>query len=364
MNFVFYSLLFVLGKIRLFLRNKMKIMVNEYLDKVLVDKAKDILCDADKIVLIGHIGPDGDAVGATLGLSSCLSAAGKNCSVMYPDSFPDNLNWLIGAENAFIYDENKKACSALLNSADVIVYMDFNENKRIGSLGEVAFPENVKKIAFDHHPYPKMDVDVFFSNPELSSTSELASRFIIQAGYFDKTPDTALEALLVGMITDTGGFAYNSNDPDLYYILYKILDRGIDKDDIYNKIFNNNTLCAVKLKGFVLYNRMKVFKEKGAAVIHLTKKDLSQFDYKKGDTEGFVNIPLSIKDIFFSVFLREDDDKVKISFRSSGDFAINGIASELFGGGGHKNAAGAEYYGHIEDAVKIVENYILNATYK
>jgi bifunctional oligoribonuclease and PAP phosphatase NrnA len=157
------------------------------------------------------------------------------------------------------------------------------------------------------------------------------------------------------MMTDTGAFTYNSNNAEMYFIISQLIQKGVDKDEIYNRVFNNWSADRMRLMGFVLNHRMKLFPEHKTAILSLSLEDLKDFKFQYGDTEGFVNLPLSISGILFSVFVREDTDKIKLSFRSLGTFPANKVASELFNGGGHLNAAGGEYYGKLEDAIRILE---------
>jgi phosphoesterase RecJ-like protein len=163
------------------------------------------------------------------------------------------------------------------------------------------------------------------------------------------------ECIYTGMMTDTGSFTYNSNKPEIYTIIGELIKKGIDKDDIYRKVNQVYSENRIRMMGYVLYEKMKVMKEYGAALITLSKEELNRFHYEQGDTEGFVNLPLSIEGIYFSTFIREDEDYVKISLRSVGDFPCNKFASEYFNGGGHKNASGGEFYGSMDDAVKVWE---------
>lgn len=178
-------------------------------------------------------------------------------------------------------------------------------------------------------------------------------RLICRMGYFSDITRECAECIYTGMMTDTGGFTYNSNNREIYFIISELLTKGIDKDEIYRKVFNTYSESRLRLMGHVL-TQMKVYHEHRAALITLTKKEQSQFSYIRGDSEGFVNIPLSIKNVVFSCFLREDTERpmIKVSLRSVGTFPCNQLAAEFFGGGGHLNASGGEFYGTMEEAKK------------
>jgi phosphoesterase RecJ-like protein len=213
----------------------------------------------------------------------------------------------------------------------------------------------------DHHLYPGDFCRITISHPEISSTSELVFRLICQLGNFSDITKEGAECIYTGMMTDTGGFTYNSNDREIYYIISELLSKGIDKDEIYRKVFNTHSEGRLRLMGYVLYDKMQVFPEFNSALIWLDASEQKRFQYKKGDTEGFVNIPLSIKDVRFSVFLREDTEKkmIKVSLRSVGTFPCNKVAAEFFNGGGHLNASGGEFYGPMEEAINLFKQALV-----
>jgi phosphoesterase RecJ-like protein len=239
----------------------------------------------------------------------------------------------------------------IIKHADLIFCLDFNTLKRIGALGEQVEQSAAKTILIDHHLDPDEGFDVVISYPKISSTCEIVFRLLTQLGDFDKISTVVAECIYTGMMTDTGGFTYNSNNPEIFEIISLLLKKGINRDEIYRNVNNNYTDQRFRLLGFTLSQRMKIYPEYKASLIYLSKEDQKQFTITKGDTEGFVNYPLSIKDVLFSVFIREDDELVKISLRSQGTFPCNEFAADFFNGGGHLNASGGEFYGEIEDAI-------------
>lgn len=330
-------------------------MLTKILDETLIQKVKHILAPADKVVIIAHIGPDGDAVGASLGLADYLKGLNKSVNVLLPDSIPGFLTWLPGAEHAVIHTEQPQACKAHMENADVVVVLDFNQRKRMGGLESYLDGIKAKIIMMDHHPYPDAFADVTLSYPQIASTSEIVFRYICRTGAFDVMSIATATCVYTGMMTDTGAFTYNSNNEEMYYIISQLIRKGVDKDAVYNKVYNTYSEGRMRLMGFVLYERMQIWESLATAIITLSEEDLKPFDHEVGDTEGFVNLPLSIKGVTLSVFMREDTDKIKISFRSRGTFPCNKLASELFNGGGHLNAAGGEFYGSLQEAVKRLE---------
>lgn len=261
-----------------------------------------------------------------------------------------------GAKDIIRYDKYTEFANKLLNEADVICCLDFNALSRIDAMADAVAQSPARKMMIDHHLNPEAFCRIIISHPEISSTSELVFRLICRLGYFEDITKEGAECIYTGMMTDTGGFTYNSNDREIYFIISELLSKGIDKDDIYRKVYNTYSESRLRLMGYVLSN-MRVYKDYNSALISLTKDEQGKFDYIKGDSEGFVNIPLSIKNVCFSCFLREDTEKkmIKISLRSVGKFPCNQLAAEFFNGGGHLNASGGEFYGTMEEAVKVFE---------
>ncbi len=310
---------------------------------------------AQKIVLVTHLSPDGDAMGSSLGLYHYLQDLGKEVRVVVPNAFPYFLKWMNGAKDIVVNTYIPTVAEALIKNADLIFCLDFNTLKRIGALGELVEQSSAKKILIDHHLDPDEDFDVVISYPKISSTSEIVFRLIAQLGDFERITSTLAECIYTGMMTDTGGFTYNSNDPEIFEIISMLLKKGVDRDHIYREVFNNYSEQRFRLLGFTLLQRMKIYPERKASLIYLSLEDQKQFNLTKGDTEGFVNYPLSIKGILFSVFIREDDELTKVSLRSQGDFPCNKFAADFFNGGGHLNASGGEFYGSVEDAISLFE---------
>lgn len=310
---------------------------------------------AQKIVIVTHLSPDGDAMGSSLGLYHFLHSIGKEVKVVVPNAFPYFLKWMNGAKDVVVNTYIPHVAEGMIRNADLIFCLDFNTLKRIGVLGEHVEQSAARKILIDHHLDPDESFDVVISYSKISSTAEIVFRLITQLGHFDKISTLVAECIYTGMMTDTGGFTYNSNDPEIFEIISLLLKKGIDRDLIYRNVFNNYSDQRFRLLGLTLSQRMKIYPEHKASLIYLTLEDQKQFTLSKGDTDGFVNYPLSIKDILFSVFIREDDDLTKISLRSQGNFPCNEFAADYFNGGGHLNASGGEFYGAIDDAILLFE---------
>lgn len=336
-------------------------MLTKVITQVNVDHVEKWFERADKIVIVTHVSPDGDAIGSSLGLLHFLETQDKNVNIIVPNAFPDFLRWMSGAKDIIRYDKYAEFADKLINEADVICCLDFNALSRIDHMADAVAHSPARKMMIDHHLNPEDFCRIVISHPNISSTSELVFRLICRLGYFEDITKEGAECIYTGMMTDTGGFTYNSNSREIYYIISELLSKGIDKDEIYRKVYNTYSEGRLRLMGYVLYEKMQVFPQFCSALICLSRKEQGKFQYVKGDTEGFVNIPLSIKNVIFSVFLREDTEKdmIKVSLRSVGTFPCNKVAAEFFNGGGHLNASGGEFYGTMEEAVELFKRALV-----
>lgn len=331
-------------------------MLSKVIAQANIDHFAKWLDRAERMVIVTHVSPDGDAIGSSLGLWHFLNSQDKTANIIVPNAFPDFLRWMPGSKDILQYNRYREFANQLIAEADVICSLDFNALSRIDAMADAVRNSPARKILIDHHLHPEDFCSIVISHPEISSTSELIFRLICRMGYFSDITKQGAECIYTGMMTDTGGFTYNSNNREIYFIISELLSKGIDKDAIYRKVFNTYSESRLRLMGHVL-TQMKVYPEYRAALISLTAKEQKQFSYIRGDSEGFVNIPLSIKNVIFSCFLREDTEKpmIKISLRSVGKFPCNQLAAEFFGGGGHLNASGGEFYGTMEEALKVFE---------
>lgn len=330
-------------------------MISKVIAEDLIHKVQKEIDKAEKIVIVVHVGPDGDALGSALGLWHYLMTIEKEPQVIVPTAFPDFLAWMPGADKILVYEADKEKCDEIIAATDLIFTLDFNVLNRLEGMENVITESAAPKVLIDHHLHPGNYAKVTISYPEISSTSELIFRLICRLGDFSKINLAAAECIYTGMMTDTGAFTYNSNKPEIYSIVYELIKLGVDKDDIYRRVFNTYSADRMRLMGYALYQKMKIYPENKAALITLSLDELKEFNFKNGDAEGLVNMPLSIDGVLFSVFMREDPDKIKISLRSQGTFPANKVSADLFGGGGHLNAAGGESYTTLEEAVRKFE---------
>lgn len=330
-------------------------MLSRLVDEKNIKELRKLLENSDNIVITCHIAPDGDAIGSSLGLANVLNAVGKTVKVITPDMPPRNLMFLPGAKDIVVYTKYTEFAEKLLRDADLIFALDYNDIKRVDRVADAIASSKAPKAMIDHHLFPGDFVDVKISHPEVSSTSMLVFRVLCRLELFPYIDKDAATCIYTGMMTDTGNFSYNSNDPDLYIVISELLKKGINKDAIYSKVYNSNTPDRLRLNGYAVDRKMKIYDDFHGALITLTRDELNRYHYQKGDTESLVNTPLSVPEIVFSFFLREESDYIKVSARSKGDFPVNKMCEEHFNGGGHKNAAGGEFYGTMEEAVARLE---------
>ena len=322
-----------------------------------IERLKTIVNEGSFFVLTCHAGPDGDALGSTLGLAHYLRELGKEALVVVPDAFPDFLAWMPGAQEILRVDKQPEKAELMVAMADVIFAMDYNALSRVDDMGVMIGKSKAKKVLIDHHLQPEDFCDLAFSYPSLSSTCEVVFRLVVAMEGYNQLTKAACECIYAGMMTDTGCFSYGPCTQEVYLIISMLMQKEINKDRIYNKVFNNYSEGRLRLMGYVLYEKMRVFPEQHAALITLSREEMARFDFNKGDTEGLVNIPLQMKGIYFSAFLREDTEKnlIRVSLRSQGTVPCNKFAAKYFSGGGHLNASGGQHHGTLHEAVELFE---------
>ena len=319
-----------------------------------IQEFKNAIINANDIVIIPHHNPDGDAIGAALGLQILLKKMHKKAIVVSPSKYPEFLQWLPDNNNVLIYPYKKNTIIQTVTNADLIFYVDFNSFKRLENFEESFLKINrkAKTILIDHHPEPLGIADICFSDTTVSSTSELVYKIIEDADFTEFVNTNIAECLFTGIITDTGLLNYNSSNPQTFEIVSKLLTYKIDKQNIIDNVYNNFSANRMRLMGYCLNEKMEVLENYNSAVIWLNTDELQKYDFKAGDTEGFVNLPLSIKNIDFSAIFIEKKDFIKTSFRSKGSFPANDFAKKYFNGGGHLNAAGGKCFLSLSESIE------------
>ena len=321
-----------------------------------------LISDAQTIVITCHTNADGDAIGSSLGLAEYLRQIGKEPTVIVPDQFPDFLLWMPNSEKIVRYDKHKEKADMLFAIADLVFCLDYNVPCRVDEMKDALLATKAPRVLIDHHLGPDVPAVLTISHPEACSTSELVFRVVWQMGAFERLGKHFAVPIYCGMMTDTGGFTFNSSDPAIYFIISQLLTKGINKDKIYRNVYHNYSENRLRLTGYVMLEKLVVDMKRHASYYALTRQDLRRFNFTKGDAEGLVNMPLQIKGHKLSISLREDTEKndlVWVSLRSVDQFPCNKMAEEFFNGGGHRNASGGRLNCSIEEAIKVAQQAIL-----
>ena len=332
------------------------------LNEAQLSQLDQLIETAGTILITCHKSPDGDAIGSCLGWAEYLRSRGKDAVVIVPDLYPDFLAWLPNTDKIVRYDKHKEKCDMLFKIADLIFCLDYNTPSRVEDMQEALVSSPAPRILIDHHLNPDVPAVLTISLPEACSTCELVFRIVWQMGGFEKLDKHFAAPIYCGMMTDTGGFLWNSTRCEIYFIIGELLTKRIDKDKIYRNVYHNYSENRIRLMGYVMYEKLVYLPKFNAAYYTLTKEEQKRFNFIKGDAEGLVNIPQQIKGLKLSISLREDSDKpnlIWVSLRSVDDFPCNLMAEQFFNGGGHLNASGGRINGTMEEAVEIVKKAII-----
>ena len=322
-----------------------------------------LLSTPKKIAIIPHRGPDGDAMGSTLGLYHFLLKNNHQPVVVSPNEFPDFLAWMPGSETVKIYEKDKENCTKILEDAEVIFTLDFNALHRTGEMEHVLEKLTAPFIMIDHHQKPDDYAAFKYSDTSFGSTCEMLYNFILFLGKKADIDKTIGTCIYTGILTDSGSFRFPKTTGNTHRIVAELIDLGVENTEIPTLLFDNSSYGRLQLLGRALQN-MKVITEHKTAYTTLTQDELNTFDYIKGDTEGIVNYGLSIKGILFTaIFIENKEEKIiKISFRSQGDFDVNQFARDHFHGGGHRNAAGGKSEVSMEETINKFEDLVTKIT--
>lgn len=322
-------------------------------------KVSLLFSEPKKVVITSHHNPDGDAIGSAMAMYHVLMQLQHEVHVILPNRFPDFLGWISDSDRAMVFENDEETCKKILNGGDIIFCLDYNAPKRVGQMEDALKAANGIKIMIDHHPDPDEEAFQYvLSSVQVSSTAELIYVFLYETGHSKWINQAAAESLYTGIVTDTGSFSYACNSADMYRIIADLIERGVDAEKLHRLIYDNFSESRIRLLGYAINQKLQVFKEYHTAFITLSREELERFNYTVGDTEGIVNYPLSIKGINMSILLTEREKKIRLSFRSKGEFEVNEIAREHFEGGGHQNAAGGDSFADMEKTVQKIRDIL------
>lgn len=304
-----------------------------------VDALRDLLSAPRRVAVVTHHNPDGDAMGSGLGWCRLLRAAGHDAVLVLPNTPAHFLHWLPGFEEALACDQERDVALARVRDCEVLFCLDFNRLDRIGELQEAAEAAPVR-VLIDHHRDPSDGFQVVFSDISASSTCQLVHDIALALGWEELIDTDTATCLYTGLMTDSGSFRFSSTSAHTHRVAAALLAKGVEPDQVYEAVMDDNPEHRLRLLGFTLSERLTVHPELGTAVIRLSAEDLARHEFHPGDTEGFVNYGLSIRGVRLAAFFMQRGDEVKISLRSKGDLPVNEFLSAHFSGGGHRNAAG------------------------
>lgn len=324
-----------------------------------IQAVKALLDTPKQIVIIPHVNPDGDAVGSILGLAHYLKLKGQNPVVMVPNPFPEFLSWIPGATDIVVFDQDTDKASKTIQEADLIFTLDFNALQRTGEAEAALIASKAIKIMIDHHQAPDDYASYMYSDVSMSSTCEMVYNFIDMMGDVKIIDSNIATALYTGIMTDTGSFRFASTTSKTHQIVAHLIEAGANNAQIHNSVFDANAPSRLQLLGVAL-NSLTILKTYRTAFMYLSQKDLDNNDFKKGDTEGFVNYCLSLKGIVLAAIFIENsaDNIIKISLRSKGDFSVNELSRAHFNGGGHTNAAGGRSSENLQETITRFKNIL------
>ncbi len=331
------------------------------LSKYPLEVLKEKIEGANSILITTHVNPDGDAIGASLALMNILKEANKNVSVITPNEMSFFLKWMKSADEVLNYEKQETFAQDLIKKADLIFYVDFNDTGRLDKAQDSFDSSSAYKVLVDHHPNPDNSADIIISETSIGSAAELVYELIKNLSFSKFMNKDIAECLYAGIMTDTGNFSFACSYPEIWQNMAELIEYGIDKNQVSANIYDNYSESRMQLMGYCLNEKMTIILEINSSIMSLSIKEMKSFNHQDGDTEGFVNLPFSISGIKFSALLLEKKDRVKLSFRSRGDYDVNELARKYFKGGGHTNAAGGELPKPIETAqerlIEVLRNY-------
>ena len=330
------------------------------------DKLNDLILGSGRIVIFGHENPDGDSIGSAVGMYHYLTALGKHPHVIIQSRLPEYFDFIIPPGSVSYYAEDSELCRRYIDSADLMLFLDMNAKSRTGEVSQ-AVEDALRKtdaprcVLIDHHLNPQTEAfDVVISDTEVASASELLYHVLLAqpgvAGDVANLPKECAEALLTGILTDTNNFA-NSVYPSTYLAVSQLQARGVDRDALYNEVFRSYSEQRMRLMGHLLQDNMRCLPQ-GVAYFTLSIADKKKYDFVRGDSEGFVNLPLSIKEIRMTAFFTEENGFIKVSLRSKGNVDVNDFSHKYCNGGGHKNASGGRLYMPLAEVPEYFESKV------
>jgi len=306
----------------------------------------EIIRHSKTFFIAGHVNPDGDSLGSGLALTSVLNRLGKRAYLYCADEIPFFLRFLKGSDKI---KKNVKSTD-IFDCAIILESMDFS---RMGNI--IAHNQAKKIINIDHH----LTYTNFGSINYIASYSASTAELVLNILEYMKVELTKSEAtsLYTGILTDTGCFQQINTTSSSHIACAKLMRCGINVNEIYKKIYENDSISALKLKGLALCKIKTLFDDKFSYIV-LTKDMFKKSNAKENDVEGIVNYSLKIRGVKVGCLFKEIDKKTtKISCRSVENFDLLEVV-KMFGGGGHRNAAGCTIRAGLSASIKLIINVL------
>ncbi len=308
-----------------------------------------LLGSGGTVTVTAHTHPDGDALGSVSAFVAYLrERRGKDAVAVLPDSPATTVRFIVPKSVPLLcYDTEPEACLARIAASDLVILLDANGFSRTEGLQEAFEASPAPKVLVDHHVGPDRDrFRVVFSTPDVSSACELLYYVLLElpdiGGDARRLPAASARALLTGMTTDTNNFS-NSVYPGTFRMAADLVAAGVDRNAVLSDLYSRYRENRVRAMGYLQYEALRITPE-GLAYIVATRDILQRFGVEEGETEGLVNIPLSIDRVKMSILLKQEKDHFRVSIRSKKDWSARECAVAHFHGGGHENASGGKLW--------------------
>lgn len=319
---------------------------------------KELIKSPRRIIITTHANPDADALGSSLGLYHLLKELGHDVTVVTPTAYPQFLHWMPGQQDILIYENDIRGADEKINEAEIIFCLDFSSLNRIKKMEAIVRSSTASKVLIDHHLDPEDFADFSLWDTGAAATAELIYDLILMLDMKDRITAEMAEVIYAGIMTDTGSFKHPSTTAKVHRTVAELIEKGADVNKVNRKIYDTNSTNRLRFMGYAFLEKLVVRPELEVAYFVITAEEYKRFELKSGDTEGLVNYALSIDGIVMATIIIEYQEEVKLSFRSTGDYAVNTFANEHFSGGGHKNASGGISYIGLQKTVKKFESLI------
>ena len=328
------------------------------MNKDVIKAIGDLLAVPKRIAILTHVNPDGDAIGSALALYNMLIQENHHVNVVIPNMYPSFLAWMPNCPKVLVMENDEADSIVAVQNAEIIFCLDFNDITRVENIAEHYNKSKAVKILVDHHLNPTSFTDYAITISKTSSTAEIIYDLACELNKKHLINKDVAECLYVGIATDTGSFSYACNYEKTYLVTAELFKLGINGEHIHRLVYDTYSENRMRLLGYCLSEKLKVFHNYHTAYISLTKDELDRFDYQIGDTEGVVNYALSIEGITLAVLFMERDGYIKVSFRSKGEISVNDLARTYYAGGGHHNASGGSSYDTMKETLNQFEELL------